>query len=108
MGRYLFIESRDPFESRDSLALYDLAQGQAKEGHDVTVFLIQNGVLPARKGSAYANRLGQLVEGGVRVLADEFSLRARAIQRLTTGVQSASVEELVDLAMTEGAKAIWH
>ncbi len=44
MARYLLIESRDPFESQGSLAFYDLAQGLVKEGSEVTLFLIQNGV----------------------------------------------------------------
>lgn len=108
MGRYLFIESRDPFESQDSQAFYDLAQGQAQEGNRVTLFLIQNGVLPARKGSKYASRLAELAQGGVTVLVDDFSLKARAIRHLADGVRSSSVEELVDLVLTEGTKAIWH
>lgn len=108
MGQYLFIESRDPFESQDSRAFYDLAQGQAQEGNSVTLFLIQNGVLPARKGSTYASRLAELAQGGVMVLADDFSLKARAIHHLADGVRGSSIEELVDLMLTKGAKTIWH
>jgi sulfur relay protein TusB/DsrH len=108
MGKYLFIESRDPFESHDSQALYDLAQGQAREGNAVTVFLIQNGVLPARQGSKYAGRFAELSQGNVKVLADDFSLKERAVRRLVDGVKPSNVEELVDLMLIEGTKAIWH
>jgi len=108
MGKYLFIESRDPFESHDSQALYDLAQGQAKEGSEVTVFLIQNGVLPVRKGSKYAGRLAELTQGGVTVLADDFSLKERAVRHLVDGIKPSNVEELVDLVLSEGTKTIWH
>jgi sulfur transfer complex TusBCD TusB component (DsrH family) len=108
MSKYLFIESRDPFESHDSQALYDLIQGHAEEGHEVAVFLIQNGVLPARKGSKYAERLAELTQSGVTVLADDFSLRERAIWLLVDGVSLSPVETLVDLALTKGTKTIWH
>jgi sulfur relay protein TusB/DsrH len=108
MSKYLFIESREPFESRDAQALYDLAQGQVDEGNEVTVFLIQNGVLSARKDSIYADRLTELVENGVTVLADDFSLRERAVRRVVDRVTPATVEELVEMMLTEGVKTIWH
>jgi len=108
MNKYLLIESRDPFDSHDSCLFHDLARGQAREGNEVTVFLIQNGVLPARKDSIYADRLTELVENGVTVLADDFSLRERAVRRLTEGVQPSTVDALVTLALTEGTKTLWH
>ena len=49
MARYLLIESRDGFEWNEVPYFYDLAYGLAREGHDVTLFLVQNGVLAARR-----------------------------------------------------------
>ncbi len=43
MSKYLLIESRDTYEFRDVHYLYDLAEGLAKEKHEVTLFLVQNG-----------------------------------------------------------------
>jgi len=108
MDKYLLIESRDPFESCDSSVLYDLALGQAHEGREVTLFLIQNGVLPTRNGSRYASRFADLARNGVTVLADDFSLRERAVKHLTDGVTPTSVDALVKLALTDGTKTIWH
>ena len=51
MARYLLISSRDPFESADTSAYYELAAGLAREGNEVAVFLVQNGVLTARAGA---------------------------------------------------------
>lgn len=65
MGRYLLIESRDPFECQEVLHDWDLAESLASAGNSVTLFLVQNGVLPARKGSQYASRLTQLANGRV-------------------------------------------
>ena len=48
MARYVLIESRDPFESRDVPYYYGLANDLAAQGQEVTLFLVQNGVLAAR------------------------------------------------------------
>lgn len=51
MAKYLLIQSRDPFESNDVAYFYELAAGLAREGSDVMLFLVQNGVLAARRSS---------------------------------------------------------
>ncbi len=79
MANYLFIESRDPFESRDTNFVSETAAALQKRGNDVTVFLVQNGVLGARKNARGAH-LPKLSEVGVRLLADDFALKERGIQ----------------------------
>ena len=108
MGCYLLIGSRDPFDSNDTQNLYDLASGLKRQGHDVTLFLVQNGVLPARPGARSA-ALTELANVGVEVLADDFSLKERGIDagRLTEGVVAASLDVVVD-QLGDGRKAIWH
>jgi predicted peroxiredoxin len=108
MGSYLLVESRDPFESADVPYYYDLAAGLARKGHAVTLFLVQNGVFPARKGSS-SDAVSRLAKAGIQVLADEFSLRERGISadRLATGVEVAPLERVIDL-LGEGRKALWH
>jgi sulfur relay (sulfurtransferase) complex TusBCD TusD component (DsrE family) len=108
MSGYLLIESRDPFDSADVGNYFDLAMGLAKEGHAVTVFLIQNGVLPARHGTK-SGPLSLLAMDGVEVLADEFSLRERGISanRLVPGVTAAPLDVVVD-HLADGNKVLWH
>ncbi len=108
MSKYLLIESRDPFESNDVAHNYDLAAGLARDGNEVTVFLVQNGVLPARSKAA-GNSLAELVGAGVTVLADDFSLRERGIgeNQLTSGVRAAPLDTVVD-GLADGAKTMWH
>jgi predicted peroxiredoxin len=108
MAKYLLIESRDPFEANDVGYFYDLASGLAREGNEVTLFLVQNGVLAART-SQRSTALGALARAGVDVLADEFSLRERGIsqERLVGGVKSAPLDAVVD-QLAEGRKALWH
>src|SRR6185312_3888585 len=72
---FVFVESRDPYDSADCQALQELAAALAGRGHPVTLFLVQNGVLPARAGARLSSQLTGLVSQGVRVLADDFALR---------------------------------
>ena len=109
MSRYLFIESRDPFESRDTRFVEATASALKERGHDVSVFFVQNGVFAVRK-NARENYLGRLANAGVTLLADDFSLRERGIQtrELPSGIQQSNVEALVDVLVEGQTKAIWH
>lgn len=108
MAKYLLIESRDPFDSSDSKNFSELVQGISSRGNETTLFLIQNGVLPVRKGSKHGETIAGLVKGKVKVLADGFSLKERAINNPLDGIEIADVDRLVDLLMVPGTKAIWH
>jgi sulfur transfer complex TusBCD TusB component (DsrH family) len=108
-ARYVFIESRDPFDSRDTAFVAEVATTLRQRGRDVTVFLVQNGVLATRAG-AHGSEVARLAGAGVTVLADDFSLRERGIEpdELTTGVREAPIEALVDLVTRRDTKTIWH
>ena len=107
MAKYLLIQSRDPFETNEVARDYELASNLAGEGNEVTLFLVQNGVLPARK-KAPRNGLHRVIETGVEVLSDEFSLRERGISTdaLTEGVKPSSLDVVVD-HLSDGRKTIW-
>lgn len=108
MAKYLLIESRDPFDNNVVARQYDLAVNLVKEGNEVTLFLVQNGVFPARPGSCSA-LLTNTAKAGVEILADDFSLRERGIatSRLAEGVKAAPVTVVID-QLADGRKAIWH
>jgi hypothetical protein len=109
MMNYLFIESRDPFESPDERFVEETAAALRERGREVTVFLVQNGVLACRK-RARASYLARLEQAGVTLLADDFSLRERGIriEELHSGVRPSSIEALVDYLAQEKTRAIWH
>ncbi len=108
MSKYLLIESRDPYESADVGNYFDLARGLANEGNEVTLFLVQNGVLPARQGAS-SDALESAIKAGIEVLADDFSLRERAIDaaQLQVGVKSSPLDVVVD-GLADGCKTMWH
>ena len=109
MSNYVLIESRDPFESSDAAFVAETAVSLKKKGHNVTVFLIQNGVLGARK-QARKSQVPAILESGVAVLADDFSLRERgmSIGECASGLQAGSIDQLVDLLVGNNTKAVWH
>ena len=108
MPDYLMIESRDPFDSNDVADFLALAEGLSKAGSKVTLFLIQNGVLPARHGARSAP-LAVLAANGVEILADAFSLGERGISanRLLPGIKAAPLDIVVD-RLADGCKTLWH
>lgn len=109
MTNYVLIESRDPFESRDTQFVEETAIALKQRGHEVTVFLVQNGVLASRRNIP-DSALSRIARAGVNLLADDFSLCERGIQttELQAGVQPASIETLVAALVQENTKAIWH
>jgi predicted peroxiredoxin len=108
MTEYVLIESRDPFESRDTEFVEQTALTIKERGHRVTVFLLQNGVFAAR--SRTTARLQRLIDAGVILLADDFSLRERGIEAadLAHGVNESGINSLVDTITQPNTKAIWH
>jgi sulfur relay (sulfurtransferase) DsrF/TusC family protein len=112
MTSYVFIESRDPFASHDTQFIWETATALQQRGHAVTVFLIQNGTLAARRNARRSSlpSLTKLAAAGIELLADDFSLRERGIaaSELAEGIQEANIETLVDLLAQDTTKAIWH
>lgn len=109
MTKYVFIESRDPFESSDTQFVVETSAALKKRGHEVTVFLAQNGALAARK-DAHRSYLLQLAQSGVQLLVDDFSLRERGIgaAELRPDIHESNIDALVELLIEKDVKAIWR
>jgi sulfur relay protein TusB/DsrH len=110
MAKYLFVETRDPFEHRDCDSFYELVQGVVAEGNQARLFLIQNGVLPARKGNRYSEVIDKLAQSEVKIHVDPFSLRERGIQRsnLLNQIKVSEFQDLVSWMLEPGTKIVWH
>ena len=106
MPGYLLIESRDPFESKSFSQRCDLALTLMGQNAGVTVFLVENAVLGARAG-AKSRELEKLAKAGVRLMADDFSLRERGIRDLVPHVMSVGLDTVVG-ELAGGAKALWN
>lgn len=97
MPNYLLIESRDPFSAQAVSGHVELAVGLRRAGSSVSLYLVQNGVLPCRPG-ADGGALHEMLAAGVEVLADEFSLHERGIREhdVARGVKPASIGLVVE------------
>lgn len=106
---YLFIESRDPFESRDAQFVAETATSLKQRDNEVTVFLVQNGVLAARR-NARGSHLPGLRMAGIRILADDFSLRERGVlpEEILPGIQQSDIDALVEILIRENTRVIWR
>ncbi|WP_101675101.1 DsrE family protein [Alloalcanivorax mobilis] len=108
MSHYLFIQSQDPFTETRAARQYELVGDLYDAGHDVTLLLVQNGVTPARQ-AARSPVFDRLLEWGVPVIADGFSLRQREMQEsdLKDAVEIGDVSLAID-ALLDGHKVIWN
>lgn len=108
MSHYLFIQSQDPFTEVRAGRQFQFAGELAQAGHDVHVLLMQNGVTPARQNADSAD-FDRLLDSGVTVSADDFSLAQRQIanSELKERIAIRSADTVID-AMLDGHKVIWN
>ena len=109
MSQYLLIESKNPLDGGDYS--FELGRQLRDSGHEVSLYLVQDGVFAARRRfDAGAKLLTSANAQRISVLADDVSLRQRGItrERLAQPVRVSNMDELVDLLMEKSDKAIWH
>ena len=110
MSKYLFVETRDPFESKDTHQLYGLVKELAGQGHDVALYLTQNGVF-ATRNQAKTSIFPELVkEKNVTVFADDYSLEERGITKseIFSEVKISPIDKLAELTIEDGRRPVWH
>lgn len=108
MTHYIILESRDPYDSADWANMQEIITNLKKSEHKVTVFLLQNGVLTARKGTPFEKHFFSLKALGINILADFFALQERGIQDIAASVETSNLDQLIKLCLTPDTKAIWH
>jgi len=108
MQSYLLIESRDPFESRGLRNASELATRSPRTGPRSRSFCSENAVLASRS-AARVRELDKFAKAGVRVLADEFSLRERGIgsEQIAATVKAVPIGTLVE-ELVAGARRFWN
>jgi len=108
MASYLIIESRDLTEYTSGRYIQRVALQLKEDGHEVILFLIENGVIAARKGCEVGKGLSNLAGRGAKVMAEEVSCRARGIDALSDGVTRESLDHLADLIVEGSDKVMWY
>lgn len=97
MSKYLLIQSRDAYESHAVRDHVEWAGALRRQGLEVALYLVQNGVLSSRSG-ADNEELQEAMAAGIEVLADGFSLRERGIAagEVARGVRPAAIDTVVE------------
>ncbi len=108
MSNYLFIQSQDPYTEVRTAQQFELATQLHTAGHTVRLVLVQNGVVPARQ-EAQCAAFDRLLQSGVEIIADDFSLAQREIaaDRLKQPISLGSMDVVID-ALLAGHKVIWN
>ena len=108
MSSYFFIQSREPLTDPRAEGDYQLIQSLANDGNDVSVILVQNGVIPARR-ETHIFSFDTLCCSKAKILTDIFSLRQREINidQLKEGLTPINIDAVIE-AMLAGHKVIWH
>ena len=109
MSRYLLIETKGPLDGGDWA--FDLGKQLRDLNHQVTVYLLQDGVLTARRRFPAGERLlAEADKSRLRVLADSVSARQRGVvgERVAKTVTVSDIGDLVETLMERTDKAIWH
>ena len=105
---FLLIASGDPLASGPAADSSALALRLAESGKRVGVFLVQNGVVPARAGAKWDAR-DALVQADISIQADAFSLRERGVapDSLAEGIEAT--ENLIPIldALGSGTRVLW-
>jgi sulfur relay protein TusB/DsrH len=108
MAKYLIVDSRDLTEYTNGRYIQKVAGKLKEDGNDVTLFLIENGVLAARKGAEIGKNLTELSKRGTRIMAEDISCRARGISQLAEGVAQSNMDQLADLIAEGSDKVLWY
>lgn len=103
----LFVHAATLAEGEDLKSTYARVAALARTGDAVTVFLLDDGVLTARRGPG-SEPIVRALAAGAKVLVDRQSLRSRSIDvsALVVGALPISLRRLVD-RIAAGETARW-
>lgn len=105
--RVVLLTARDPLRAADTTYPARVARDLAVAGDDVTLVLLEDAVVLARRSHSGAADLEAAIGEGVRVLAEEEALSRRAVAHVGEGVKPTDLAEVVDLLMTRTDRQAW-
>lgn len=108
MKRFLVVGSRDLTEYVNGQYIPLVVETLREKGHDVTLFLLENGVISAREGSKMGQVLNDLSSKGARILAEDVSCRARGVRRLVPGIGLSNLDVLADGIADGYDNILWY
>ncbi len=108
MAHYLIVNSRDLTEYTSGRYIQKVAGKLKEDGNEVALFLIENGVIAARKGSDVGKGLATLSRRGAKIMADDISCQSRGITQLEEGISMSNMDYLADMISEGSDKVMWY
>ncbi len=108
MAHYLIVNSRDLTEYTSGRYIQKVAGALKENGNEVALFLIENGVIAARKGSAAGKELATLSRKGAKIMADDLSCQSRGVMHLEEGISLSNMDHLADMISEGSDKIMWY
>lgn len=105
--RVVLLTARDPLRAADTTYPARVARDLAAGGHEVSLVLLEDAVVLARRDHSGAEDLEAAIGAGVHVLAEEEALSRRAVASVGEGVKPTDLAEVVDLLMTGTDRQAW-
>lgn len=105
--RYLLIETQGTWAGPNAGRFLGDARVLAEAGHQVCVFLVQDGVFAAAPG---VPELEVLAKAGAEVWVDDFSAAQRALgaRSLSPYATVVGMDAAAGLLMAENCRTVWH
>jgi sulfur transfer complex TusBCD TusB component (DsrH family) len=108
MASYFFIQSLDSIANSKTDDQFRLMQELAARDNKVQVLLVQNAVFMAKAGTQ-CQRLDALIDKGISIYVDDFSLAQRGITsgEIRPKFKTAEISCVID-ALLDKQKVIWN
>lgn len=108
MPDHLLIESGGAWSGPACARFVRDAVALAADGHDVCLFLVEDGVTAALPGAVPG--LGDVLRLGGRIWVDDLSLGRRALTAsdLVPGAEVVGIDAVAGRLLEPGVRAVWH
>lgn len=105
---YVLIETAGPWRGPGCARFVSDAVNLCRAGHPVQLVLLQDGVAAAVPGAV--GELDDVLEEGVEVWADDFSLAQRGlpVERLTPATRVVTMAEIATRILDPATRVVWH
>ena len=106
MANILYLTSKSIYVCAAQRTLIDIIEHQVKKGHKVSVLLIQDSTLAARKNSK--NIIIEAASKGISIYAQKEDLDARGIldENLDPNIKAVTYDQSIELIMEKNEKVI--
>jgi sulfur relay protein TusB/DsrH len=107
MAKLLMIMSKDPFTTETPDLALNVGCNAVSKGHDVSFYLVEDGVTAARDHEFGKRLTAVQKELGIKIYADDKAIASRGIgNKLMEGIEVREIGTLLDFIM-DSDRVVW-